>query len=341
MLRTVMTNRAELEAIRDAYAQVVAAKREQVLGGDVAELGRLASSALEQAARHAALTPDDPELVALVRLGAQATAALFALARTRGGPVEVALGRAGIARLEGAVDPGTTHAAAWVIGAWAGAATRDLSSLVLLAVTPTSITGASPTRVDPHVDALASALKAWWTGDPATGERILAALEAADPDDPRVADPDEVLELRVPELDLLSRIAERDAAAFADALASAIALHRAYWSRDPGSPAALLPLSLTALAVMGRDAGLGEPPPAAALPAALLHAPAPGGVICCPQCVTPVADGTQACPACLQDVTRDAPVELAPGDWLALRRRACPECDAHVPAIATRCPACA
>jgi hypothetical protein len=208
-------------------------------------------------------------------------------------------------------------------------------------VTPLDVPQRSSTRTDEHLGALVAALKAWWTGDPATGERIVAALEAADPDRTRYATADEVLDLRVPELDVLSRIAERDAAAFAGALASAVELHREHWARrDPGAPAALLPLSLTALAVMARDAGLGEPPATVQLPRALLHAHAPAAVVCCPYCVTPLADGTRTCPACLQDVTRDAPFELAPAAWLGLPRRTCPDCDAYVPDVATRCPEC-
>jgi hypothetical protein len=334
-----VSDRAQLESIRDVQAQIVDAKLEQVSGGRAVELAALASSAFEQSARQAALAPDDPAVVERIRLCGQAYAALFALARTGGAAVEVPLGDT-VVRLEGQVDASTTHAAALVSGMWAAIAAGDLASGVLLAVTPARIARRSPSRTDEYVHALALALKGFLTGDPATGDRVISALEAADPDRVEIADADWVLDLTVPELDVLSRIVEHDAVAFADALGQAVELHREYWARDPGFSGALLPVSLVALAVIGRDAGLGAPPAAAALPQAPLRNPPPAAVVCCPYCITPLAASARACPACRQDVTRDAPLELSPAAWRALPRKACSECDAHVPEIATRCPAC-
>jgi hypothetical protein len=327
----------------ETFSTLASIHLEKVRTGEVDDLGVLAARSLTVASLLAALQPDDPELVSALRTVAQAGAALFALARSGGAPLDAPVGDDTAVRLEGRVSGSTAHAGVW-LNAWRSAmATRDAESLALLASTPLELVRASSTTADEFQYLLVDALRLLTaSADAPAAERLLDGLEATDPEAIRIADADWVLDLRVPEIDLLLRIVDGDAPGFAEALQKALDLHRRYWERggranDPEGLLALGPLAAACLALERRQPVEVSSP---YIPARVLRLGFPETLVLCPYCLTPIAEGTQLCPACLEDTTRDAPIEVASREWFSMPRRPCGECGTLAPEGAVRCPAC-
>ncbi len=325
----------------DGLGPAAAAYLERARAGSAVDLAAASMFALRHA-EAAAAVGETVELPARLRAAAQSAAALFSLARNAGAALDAPVGTDEAVHLAGAVDASTAHAHAWLQGFWCALAVRDLESLFLLAATPLALLRASPSTGDEHLYRTVEALRAWVTGDPDAGERFVDALEATDPSAATVAGVDYALDVRVPELELVFRLLDGDASGFEASLVKALELHVRYWSapsrRD--DPDAMLALGPLALAAEAHDSALSFDVQSPYIPAAVVALGEPERVVCCPYCLTPVATGTTTCPGCLEDVTRDAPLELGGRELRTLPRRPCGSCGFRVPEIAVRCVSC-
>jgi hypothetical protein len=196
------------------------------------------------------------ELRRALRIGAQAAAAIFALG-SGSGEVEFALGDQHV-RLPATGPTDATHAGTWRIGWWLAHAVRDQATIDTLVATPIDVLRRSSSRGDECQYLFIAALQAFERRAPDWSTKLEAALEVTDPKRVKLSDEEFVLNVLVPEMQMLFRFALGEIAPFGAALEFAIERHKKYWSKgnrkqDPDGYLALGPLAICRLAV---DAGM-------------------------------------------------------------------------------------
>jgi hypothetical protein len=194
-------------------------------------------------------------LRAAMKTGASAAAALFALA-SGSGQVEVDLGQKRV-RLPATGSTDATHPGNWRVGWWMAQIVRDRRAIDQLAATPIELLRRSSTRGDECQYLYIEALQAIERRASDWGTPLQRALDATDPERFKLAAEEFVLNIIVPEMELLFHFANEDRAAFQDSLQLALERHKKYWSRatrrrDSDGYLALGPL---AIAAMARQAG--------------------------------------------------------------------------------------
>jgi hypothetical protein len=196
------------------------------------------------------------ELCRALRIGAQASAAIFALASNTGN-VEFALDNRH-AKLAATGPTDATHVGNWRIGWWLAHIVRDGTAIDQLAATPIEIMRRSSTRGDECQYLFVEALQAFEQRTPDWSTKLQAALDATDPARVKLSDEEFVLNILVPEMQMLFRLALGDIAPFVAALEFALERHKKYWSkgdrkRDPDGFLAVGALAIASIAV---DAGM-------------------------------------------------------------------------------------
>jgi hypothetical protein len=194
-------------------------------------------------------------LCAAMKTGASAAAALFALA-SGSGQVEVDLGQKRV-RLPATGPTDATDPGNWRVGWWMAQIVRDRSTIDQLAATPIEVLRHSSSRADECQYLYVEALQAIERRASDWGTRLQLALDATDADRFELAAEEFILNIMVPEMELLFYFGTGDKAAFQESLQFALERHKKYWSRatrrrDPDGYLALGPL---AIASMARQAG--------------------------------------------------------------------------------------
>lgn len=220
-------------------------------------LGQLLRVSVTHAA--SAEVPNDDPTVACssLKIAAQAARALF-LAATAESAFEITLGEGPPSTLQPTGPTDASHVGNWLMGFHVAAICRDQVTLDTLCSLPIDALRSSFSKADECLYLFAEALQAFWREQEGVGRRIQAALEATEPSRIGVSGADFVLNLLVPEIELMFRFVLNDAAAFDDALAFALERHKKYWSKggrklDPLGWLALGPLAFASLA---HDAGV-------------------------------------------------------------------------------------
>jgi hypothetical protein len=239
--------------VRPTLESTVQAAKERPVNLDL-----LSSRSLEIAQYLSLLEPTSPELGAMLRLAARASAALFQLAASGGAPVRAPLDGDEPVLLSGRVAESTASGGAWIDGFFQAAACRDARSQAALCGVPTALLRASTTTNAEYGYLMVDALKAFAASAPEASKLILAALEATDPEgmDPRLVEYD--LYIDVPLLRLLFYVNARDGE-FAEALPEALRHHRQYYSRGQkrrDDPKGFMPVGLLGLAALAHDRGI-------------------------------------------------------------------------------------
>lgn len=222
-------------------------------------LNMLLILAIDYAGCLAVTTPDSTNLPRVLRVGAQAAAAVFALAGTAPGEcAAVPLGDGPAAsyrrnKLLVAPDPGR-----WLTGFYLAAIVRDKHSKDLLCATPAQLIHSSQVHSPSYFPPLVETLRALHRGADSAREHLTAAqtLLAAEPF--AIHEGDVELDLDGPTIELCQRIVDDDYNGFQATLENALLLHRAYWGQDSerrDMPAAALPLGPLAMASLARDRG--------------------------------------------------------------------------------------
>ena len=229
-----------------------------VLPANPHALDSMLSTARGYAGYLSVTTAEIDPLCGALRSGAAAAGGLFALA-TGNGEVEVdvesAAGRRHL-RLPATGPTDATHAGNWRVGWWMAHVVRDAPTITRLARTPVEVLRRSSTRGDECQYLYAEALQAVQARQDDWGERLQQALHATDPAENDLAAEEFVLNILVPEMEMLFHLGTGEPDAFQESLAYALERHRRYWSkaarRDPDGFLALGPL---AIAAMAYDAG--------------------------------------------------------------------------------------
>jgi hypothetical protein len=201
--------------------------------------------------------PGSPQVCDAVRLGAEAMAALFAAATAGQGQVEVRLGGRTVSA-PAAVDLSLVHPGNWQSGYFLAAIAREADLLEVLCRTPTELLRQSSSKADEYAYLYVDALRAFWRREEQAPALLLQALKATDPEQLQLASADYVLDLVVPQMEVLYRLMDADAAGFNKALEKALELHRGYWKKGDrkNDPEGYISFPLTGLASLAQDSGV-------------------------------------------------------------------------------------
>jgi hypothetical protein len=196
------------------------------------------------------------ELCRALRIGAQAASAIFSLG-SGDGDVRFALG-GHHAKLPATGPTDATHVGNWRIGWWFALILRDRAAIDRLAATPIDVLRRSSSRGDECQYLFVEALQGYEKREPDWSTKLQAALDATDPTHAKLSDEEFVLNILVPEMQMLFRLALGEIAPFGSALEFALARHKKYWSKgnrkqDPDGFLALGPLAIASVAF---DAGI-------------------------------------------------------------------------------------
>jgi Immunity protein 49 len=200
--------------------------------------------------------PESQELCRALRMGARAAAGIFALA-TGKGEVDLNLGEASV-RLPATGPTDATHGGHWRVGWWLSHIVGDLTAIDRLIATPVDVLRRSSSRGDECQYLFIDALQAFEKRADDWATKLRVALDATDPTEVDLADEEFVLNIIVPEMQMLFRAAIGEVTPFNEALEFALERHNKYWGkasrkRDPNGYLALGPL---AIARMARNAGM-------------------------------------------------------------------------------------
>jgi len=204
----------------------------------------------------AAAEGNDQELCRALRLGAQTAAAIFALGSGRG-EIEFSLGERRV-KLPATGPTDATHVGNWRIGWWMAHIVRDNAAIEQLASTPIDVLRRSSSRGDECHYLFVEALQGFENRAPEWSTRLQAAVDATDPAKTPLSDEEFVLNILVPEMKMLFRLALGEIAPFTQALEFALERHNRHWGKgkrkqDPDGFLALGPLAISSLAF---DAGM-------------------------------------------------------------------------------------
>lgn len=219
-------------------------------------LSSVLNTARNYAGYLAAVSLETSPLCDAMTTGARAASALFALA-TGNGNVQVDLG-ASPAHLPATGPTDATHPGNWRIGWWLAQIVCERGAIDRLAGTPVDVLRRSSTRGDECQYLFVEALQAFEKRADDWSARLRLAVDATDPQRVALSDEEFVLNILVPEMELLFRYATGEIAPFNETLLFALERHKKYWNkgdrkRDPDGYLALGPL---AIAGMARKAGI-------------------------------------------------------------------------------------
>jgi hypothetical protein len=221
-----------------------------------AALSLVLSTARSYAGYLVVAQPESEELCQALRIGARSAAAIFVLATGRG-EMEVELGEIQT-KLPATGPTDATHVGNWRTGWWLAHIVRDRTAIDRLVATPVDVLRRSSTRGDECQYLFIDALQAFEKRAADWSTKLRVALDATDPEQVNISDEEFVLNILVPEMQCLFRLAIGEIAPFNEALQFALERHKKYWSkgnrkRDPDGYLALGPL---AIAGMARNAGM-------------------------------------------------------------------------------------
>lgn len=228
----------------------------QAAAGRAAAMSPVLSTARNYAGYLAVTQPESQEICRALHIGARLAAAIFALAMGNA-EVEIDLIEAQT-KLPATGSTDATHVGNWRIGWWLAHIVHDRSAIEQLAATPVSVLRHSSTRGDACQYLFVDALQAFEKRTEDWSTKLREALDATDPQQVTISDEDFVLNILVPEMQCLFRLAIGEITPFNEALQFALERHKKYWSRasrkrDPYGYLALGPL---AIASMAHNAGI-------------------------------------------------------------------------------------
>lgn len=222
---------------------------------DPKNLPLLISTALDIVCCGVALNADGHEVRQALLIAGQASTALFLAAPSQPLPVEVQLGEGPFCVYHTHADESAAHASRWLRGFFLCALCRDSALIDAICSAPTEVMRRSSTREPEYRYLFVDAVKSFWKGEAAISTRILAALEATDPDRADIRRPDWTLNIDVPLLQHLFYINSEDSD-FAEHFPRAVEKHKKYWtatSEQRMDWGGYFALELTAIATLAYD----------------------------------------------------------------------------------------
>lgn len=225
---------------------------------DTTQLNLLLTTAREILGYMAIVGLDPAPAATSVRAGVEAAVAMFCLASASPGSlVEVQLGEGPPVKLEATGPNDAADASNWCYGFYLAALLRSERALDYLCGVSSRILRASSTRSDECVYLYIEALQSLWQHKADAATRLKLALEATAPERLQVGAA-YVLNILVPELELVYYFALREPQRFNETLSRALKHHNKYWGQKKLrlEPAGFLALGPLAFAALAHDAGM-------------------------------------------------------------------------------------
>jgi hypothetical protein len=202
----------------------------------------------------------------------QAGSALFLAATRADGDVEFRFGEATLRRAATGITM-DTNVSSWLDALWLAMICRDRPRIDQLVAVPTDLVRAAYRMTfDEFFYTWMRALQTYWTSGDGLVDLVLDAMHGTDPAGLTESGKEHVLELQYPVMEMFYRLTQRDDADFNDSLATALELHKRYWSTAEyrTSPRGYVALGPLAIACLARDAGVAIDVESDYLPANLL-----------------------------------------------------------------------
>ncbi|MGW2256160.1 immunity 49 family protein [Kitasatospora sp. NPDC001660] len=148
------------------------------------------------------------------------------------------------------VNPGT-----WLTAFYLAAACRERERLTALSKVPIPLLRENGSAFPEYYYIWIDTLQTYWQGGSGLGDKLVAAINATDPE--TVADPVPVQHLIYPPMEMLHRILRDDREGFGRALTNAVEWHKRYWSEESRETqlAGAVAIAPLAMACFAHDAG--------------------------------------------------------------------------------------
>ncbi|MCX5013157.1 immunity 49 family protein [Streptomyces sp. NBC_00555] len=183
----------------------------------------------------------------------QVGSALFAVTGVSEGTVECRINRK--LRALPAVGPlPTADAGTWLTAFWLAVICRDQTRMTQLCEIPLDRLRAPEGQYDEYIYHWVDVLQTYWLQRPGLVDKLIATIEASNPEVVQVAPRDLLQGILYPPINLFYHFVRKDEAGFSPALADALKLHKAYWTLNEDREAdidgsiALGPLAIACLA---------------------------------------------------------------------------------------------
>ncbi|MCX5607202.1 MULTISPECIES: immunity 49 family protein [unclassified Streptomyces] len=187
----------------------------------------------------------------------QLGSALFAVTGVSEGSVECRINRK--LRTLPAVGPlPPADAGNWLTAFWLAVICRDQTRMTQLCEIPLDRLRSPEGQYDEYVYHWVDVLQTYWLQRPGLVDKLIATIEASNPEVVRVAPRDLLQGVLYPPINLFYHFVRKDEAGFSPALADALKLHKAYWTLNEDRKAdidgtiALGPLAIACLAHDGK-----------------------------------------------------------------------------------------
>jgi hypothetical protein len=242
--------------------------------GTVDDLDSLLSAARRLAAYGSMIDPTSPDLRPALALGCKAAAGIALASTQTSGSVTLDLGSDLHAAIKAVGPNDFSHVGNWRFGFYMGVICNDFHSVDALCGLPVQSLRQSRTKSDECFYLYVDAIQRFWRRDPEISQRFLAALEATEPQAVRVASPDYILNIVVPEMELFYRFLTGDVSRFNETLLFALQRHKSFWSKGDRKKDSegYLALGLLATCILASRGGLPIEVQSDYIPASLMGA---------------------------------------------------------------------
>ncbi|MEV0370622.1 immunity 49 family protein [Streptomyces sp. NPDC050636] len=162
------------------------------------------------------------------------------------------------------------HPNTWLTAFYLAVVCRERDRITALCQVPLSLLRENGSRFDEFQFAWIDTLQTYWLGGPDLGQKLVAAVDGADPE--AVTDPEAVGKLVYPPMEMFHRIVRKDHASLNRVLVAALQWHKEYWSEEDRAATipGLVALAPLAIACFAHDAGIPIEVESEYLPATLL-----------------------------------------------------------------------
>lgn len=187
----------------------------------------------------------------------QAGSALFLAATRDEGEVEFRFGQDTLRR----AATGThmyANPVIWLDALWLAMICRERARIDQLAVVPVDLLRASTIEYDEFVYPWVRTLQTYWTDGDGLIDLLLEAMAGTDPSGITQFAKEAVLERYYPPMEMFYHLTQRDDVKFNESLATALELHKRYWSTEEewNTPYGYVALGPLAIACLAHDAGV-------------------------------------------------------------------------------------
>ena len=253
-------------SIDEEFTRKVSSRQEELIkacfgginNGRTASFSSLFSTYVRNAGFLSVTEPNSPEIDSSLEDAGFVGAALFKVASSPpDAEVEVLLSPSLPSHFKNTLKNDLINVGDWHTAFLVAAISRNAVALDTLCQTPINLLRRSVSRTDDYYFLYAETLQALWKKQEDVDEKLLAAMEATDPDNLPEHHIDFVLHIAVPEMELLMQYLANDEEAFNTSLVQALELHKKFYGleekfkRNPIGFLALGPLAMCCFAVDG------------------------------------------------------------------------------------------